>query len=83
MSILPPEFQTDNLDALTTAARDHLARVKGNRAVQKKQKDLVKQRSNRNSNPPPTSSPPPVTPVTNPGNNPARRPPPCAQAAPR
>ena len=42
MSILPPEFLTNDLDLLTVAARDQLARIMGNRAAHKHQQAALK-----------------------------------------
>ena len=49
MKTPPSEFQTDDIDTLTTVAREHLARIVGNRAIQKQQQQLIR------SNPPPNS----------------------------
>ena len=62
----PKEFQTKDLDLLTTAAREQLALVHGNRAIQRQQQAIVKERrqqdsartntssSNQNATQPPT-----------------------------
>ncbi len=49
MSVLPPEFQTTNLKLLTTAARNHLSRVLGNRALQKQQQAQLRQQQDQQS----------------------------------
>ena len=40
MSQLPSEFNTEDIDALTMATREHLARVLGNHAIQKQQQQV-------------------------------------------
>ena len=45
MSVLPSDFLTTDLDKLAEAARTHLRRVLGNRALQKQQQALLRQNS--------------------------------------
>ena len=40
---LPTPFQTNDIDTLTSNAREHLARIMGNREIQKKQKAIIRQ----------------------------------------
>ena len=40
MSQLPSEFNTEDIDALTMATREHLAQVLGNHAIQKQQQQV-------------------------------------------
>ena len=49
---LPSEFQTLDIDDLTTAAHQHLARVQSNRQVQRQQQQMMRQ---SDPQPPPTS----------------------------
>ena len=78
MAELPTAFQPDNIDSLTMAARDHLARVLGNRAIQKQQQRLIQQqrsnnsnhRNNSNTNTHTQSSPPSTTPSPAPASTP-------------
>ena len=58
MSTLPVDFQTTDIDSLTKAAREHLARVIGNREIQRQQHRQNQQRANpRTPAPAPTSAP--------------------------
>jgi deoxyuridine 5'-triphosphate nucleotidohydrolase len=69
MSTLPTEFESNDIDTLTASARDHLARVLGNRAIQKQQQQASRP-SNPTPSPAPTQAPSPNTPrppPTNPG----------------
>ena len=47
MSTLPPDFHTDDIDLLTKAAREHLARVLANREIQRHQQQQNQRRTNQ------------------------------------
>jgi deoxyuridine 5'-triphosphate nucleotidohydrolase len=68
MPTLPPEYASNDIDTLTAVARDHLARILGNRAIQK-----LQQQQSRASNPttPSTPSPSSQTPRSTPSGNPS------------
>ena len=75
MKTPPEEFQTNDIDTLTTVAREHLARIVGNRAIQKQQQQQNRSSNTPNANPPPSRTPPPTSPSpSNPPNRPSNIP---------
>ena len=72
----PSEFLTNDIDTLTTVAREHLARIVGNRAIQKQQQQQTRTPPNNTPNNTPNAIPPP-------SNTPRPRPTPTPPAIPR
>ena len=66
MSDLPADYQTDDIDALTKASREHLARVLGNREIQRQQQRQNQTRPPTRTNPPPPPAPSPAPPSNQP-----------------